>query len=202
MKTESALSSVVFPAPVPPEMMMFSRAFTAASSSIIMPGVSAPLLYQVGGHQLVRAEAADGKQRPVHGQRRDDRIHARAVAQPRIHHGVGLIDAPPHLRLTMRSMMRSRWASSWKRTLVSSSRPFRSTYTCRWPFTRMSEIVGSSSSGSSGPSPKTSSRTSSADLVLFRRRQQRRLALDDGQHRLRALRCGCGRRRCRPAHPG
>ncbi len=41
MNTESALSSVVLPAPVPPEMMMFRRAFTAASSSSIMPGVMA-----------------------------------------------------------------------------------------------------------------------------------------------------------------
>ena len=39
MKLESVLSSVVLPEPVPPEMMMFSLAFMAPSSSITISGV-------------------------------------------------------------------------------------------------------------------------------------------------------------------
>ena len=41
MNADSAFSSVVLPAPVPPAMMMFSFALTAASSSSSMPGVIA-----------------------------------------------------------------------------------------------------------------------------------------------------------------
>ena len=41
MKLDSVLSSVVLPEPVPPEMMMFSRALMAPSSSITISGVKA-----------------------------------------------------------------------------------------------------------------------------------------------------------------
>ena len=41
MKLDSVLSSVVLPEPVPPEMMMFSRALIAPSSSITISGVKA-----------------------------------------------------------------------------------------------------------------------------------------------------------------
>src|SRR2546425_2254284 len=44
------------------------------------------------------AEAPDGEQRPVEGERRDDGIHARAVGQARVHHGRALVDAPTHPR--------------------------------------------------------------------------------------------------------
>ena len=62
--------------------------------------------------------------------------------------------------LTIRSMTRIRCLSSWKVPGTRSSTPWRSTYTCLNVFTRMSLMVGSRSSGSSGPSPKTSSRMS------------------------------------------
>ena len=41
MKLLRVLSSVVLPEPVPPEMMMFSLAFMAPSSSITISGVTA-----------------------------------------------------------------------------------------------------------------------------------------------------------------
>ena len=47
MKLDSVLSSVVLPEPVPPEMMMFSRALMAPSSSITISGVKA-LVVQAG----------------------------------------------------------------------------------------------------------------------------------------------------------
>ncbi len=62
---------------------------------------------------------------------------------------------------TILSMMRNRCWESRKLTVVSSNRPLRSMYTCLCVLTRMSEMVGSCSSGSSGPSPNTSSSTSS-----------------------------------------
>ena len=41
MKLDSVFSSVVLPEPVPPEMMMFSRALMAPSRSITISGVNA-----------------------------------------------------------------------------------------------------------------------------------------------------------------
>src|ERR1035438_7759257 len=52
MNQESAFSSVVLPAPVPPDTIMFNLAFTAASSRRIMPGVSAPLATRSSGISL------------------------------------------------------------------------------------------------------------------------------------------------------
>jgi hypothetical protein len=49
MNQESAFSRVVFPAPVPPDTMIFSLAFTPASSSRIMPRVKANLSTRSSG---------------------------------------------------------------------------------------------------------------------------------------------------------
>ena len=99
MKAESAFSSVVFPAPVPPEMMMFSlrldRALRAAPSC---PGRAPAFATRSGRHQLVRAETADREQRTVDGQRRNDGVDARAVAQARVDHRRRFVDAAAHLR--------------------------------------------------------------------------------------------------------
>ena len=61
------------------------------------PAGQRPLLHQVFRHQLIRAEAADRKQRTIHRQRRDDGVDPRAVAQARIHHGIRFVHPPPHL---------------------------------------------------------------------------------------------------------
>ncbi len=63
---------------------------------------------------------------------------------------------------TMRSMICIRCWLSLKVRPVGSSLPARSTYTRSKRFTRISETVGSLSKGSSGPSPKISSRISRA----------------------------------------
>jgi len=39
------------------------------------------------------AELADGQRRAAHGQGRDDRVHARAVLEPRVHQRRRLVDA-------------------------------------------------------------------------------------------------------------
>ena len=48
---------------------------------------------QVVGGVRVGGELADGQQRAVHGQRRDDRVDAAAVGQAGVHHRAGLVDA-------------------------------------------------------------------------------------------------------------
>ena len=94
MKPDRMLSSVVLPAPVPPDTMTFSRQATAASRKSFIcvgPRLAAD---QVVGAELVGAEAADRHRRAVERQRRNDRVHARSVGQPRVHHRAGLVDAP------------------------------------------------------------------------------------------------------------
>ena len=48
---------------------------------------------EVGGGVRVGGELADGQQGPVHGQRRDDGVHAAAVGEAGVHHRAGLVDA-------------------------------------------------------------------------------------------------------------
>jgi hypothetical protein len=61
---------------------------------------------------------------------------------------------------TIRSMICNRCRSSRNLTSTFCSTPKRSIYTTSLPFTRMSEMVGSLSSTSSGPKPNTSSSSS------------------------------------------
>ena len=63
MKLDRMLSSVVLPAPVPPDTMMFSRLLTAARRKSSIGWVSDCALDQVGGAQAVGAETAD-RERP------------------------------------------------------------------------------------------------------------------------------------------
>ena len=53
-------------------------------------------LDEVLSTETVGAEAANAHRRTVEGQRRDDRVHARAVLQARIDHRARLVDAPSH----------------------------------------------------------------------------------------------------------
>src|SRR5438132_973288 len=62
---------------------------------------------------------------------------------------------------TIRSMICSRWSLSRNLTSLFSILPRRSTYTFCGPLIRMSLMVGSLSSTSSGPNPNVSSSTSS-----------------------------------------
>ena len=80
MNELSALSSVVFPEPVPPEISMFSRACTQPASRSTISVVSAPFAISCSIVSL-RAESADREDRSVERQRRNDRVDARAVGQ-------------------------------------------------------------------------------------------------------------------------
>ena len=93
MKPESTLSSVVLPEPVPPETTMLSRARTAPLQHLQHLRRQRAMAQQVVGGQRSATEAADGEQRAVDGQRRNDDVDARAVEQARIHHRRRLVDA-------------------------------------------------------------------------------------------------------------
>ena len=89
-------SSVVLPAPVPPLMMAFSRALTHADRKSSIGCVSARNADQVLGLQPLLREPANREQRAVHGERRDDRVDARAVGEPRVDHRRAVVHAPAH----------------------------------------------------------------------------------------------------------
>ena len=93
MKLDSVLSRVVLPEPVPPEMMMFSRAFMAPSMSASISGVNALKRSRSSLVERARAEHPDGDHGAVECQRRDDGVEPRAVGQPGVDHRRGLVDA-------------------------------------------------------------------------------------------------------------
>ena len=98
MKLDSVFSSVVLPEPVPPEMMMFSRALIAPSKQHHHFRREGLVVQQVFELQRIGAEAANGHARPVQGQRRNDGVETRAVGQPGVDHRADFVDAPAHLR--------------------------------------------------------------------------------------------------------
>src|SRR5690606_31195335 len=56
------------------------------------------LLDQVRGHELVGTEAANRQQRPIHSERRNDGVDARAVEQAGVDHRRRLVNAATDLR--------------------------------------------------------------------------------------------------------
>src|SRR5581483_1155828 len=160
INADSTLSSVVFPAPVPPETTIFNRAATQACSRSRIPSVrdrfrtrSRSVSASRPNRRIERSgpSTATGGMtaltREPSGKRASTMGEDSSIRRP--------------TRETTFSMMRSKWALSLNSTGVRKRRPLRSTYTRYGVLTRMSETVGSCKSGSSGPSPKTSSSTSS-----------------------------------------
>ena len=94
MKADKALSIVVLPEPVPPEMIVVTRAFTAAASNSAICGRSAPIstsLFRLNGFlENLRIETS-GPSTPT-GPHRD--VHARAVEQARVAKRMRFIHAP------------------------------------------------------------------------------------------------------------
>ena len=76
MIDDSTLSSVVLPVPVPPLMRMFMRPCTHAARKSATWPVSVPSSMRSSSGQHPLRELADGEQRAVDGERRDDRVHA------------------------------------------------------------------------------------------------------------------------------
>ena len=156
MKLERIFRKVVLPAPVPPEIRMLMRALTAAARISSMSG---EMLFS-----FTSVSAATG---PLPKRRMDRQGPSSASG------GIMALTREPSgsrastmgddsstrrpTRETIRSITCIRCRSSRNTTLVFSSSPCRSAYTRLARFTRMSEMEGSFSSGSSGPSPNTSS---------------------------------------------
>ena len=89
-----ALSMVVLPEPVPPEISTFSRAATTAFSTVGDLRRNAADLDQPVHADRHLGEFADRQQRSVERERRDDRVDAAAVGQPRIDRRRRFIDPP------------------------------------------------------------------------------------------------------------
>ena len=84
MKADSALSIVVLPEPVPPEMMVVMRARTAAASTSAICGRMALYLDQLVQVERLLGEFADRDQRAVDADRPHRDVDARAVEQARV----------------------------------------------------------------------------------------------------------------------
>ena len=156
---------VVLPEPVPPEMMRLSLAVTAPFNRSIMPCVMDFFATRSSGISLSvpkRRIDSNGPSTASGGIIALTREPSESLASTM---GEDSSTRRPTCE-TILSIIRYRWLSSLKVTLVSSSWPFRSMYTCLWVLTKMSLIVVSSSRGSSGPRPNTSSRTSSQICCL------------------------------------
>src|SRR5579885_917511 len=126
MKYDSALSSVVLPAPVPPAIMMIDPATTAASSSSIIPGVMARRCTRSAGNSLSvlkRRIDTTGPSTASGGMIALTRDPSMSRASTM---GVDSSIRRPTCE-TILSMMRSRCAESRKVTLVNSKTPLRST---------------------------------------------------------------------------
>ena len=158
MNDERMLSSVVLPAPVPPEISTLSRDWTMALSMSTIGWVTLSVRSRSSALSASRLNLrierwgpsiASGLMiaftREPSGRRASTMGEESSIRRPTAQ--------------TIRSMTWSRCRSSWKRTSVRSSRPFRSMKTCLKVLTRMSEMAGSWISGSSGPRPKISSST-------------------------------------------
>ncbi len=89
---ESALSSVVLPEPVPPEIRMLSSAWTHSSRNSRHSWVSEPLSRRSLRSQRDLGELPDREQRSGQRQRRDHRVDAAAVRQAGVDHRRGLVD--------------------------------------------------------------------------------------------------------------
>ena len=94
MKPDSTLSSVVLPAPVPPLISMFMRARTQCSRNSSIGRVSDRIATRSSALQPLRRKAADGEQRTVDGQRRNDGVDTRAIRQACVDHRRAVVDAP------------------------------------------------------------------------------------------------------------
>ena len=155
MALDKMLSSVVLPLPVPPEIRMLSLERTMAVSKSIMPGVRdlfSSKSETFSGTAGKRRTESTGPSMAKGGMTALTREPSGSRAST-----MGLPSSiwRPILE-TILSMIFIRCGASVNLTLVSSSKPPRSMYTCLGPLTKMSEMPGSASKGSIGPKPITS----------------------------------------------
>ena len=91
----SRTSRVDLPAPVPPEIRMFLRCWTASRRKSAICEREHPEAQHVRRAQAVPAEAPDGDGRPVDRRGRDRRVDAAPVAQAQVDHRRRLVDPAP-----------------------------------------------------------------------------------------------------------
>ena len=94
MNDDRMLSSVVLPAPVPPEMMHVEPRLHDAPQQLDHRLRRAVEAEQVLGRERVAPELPDREVRAVERERLDDGVDAAAVRQAGVHHGRGVVDAP------------------------------------------------------------------------------------------------------------
>ena len=126
MNADSALSIVVLPEPVPPEMIVVMRAFTAAASSSAICGRIAPIstsLFRLNGFLENLRIDTSGPSTPIG---RTATLTREPSSRRASHSGCDSSTRRPTAE-TILLMMRSRCASSLKRQATGSSRPPRST---------------------------------------------------------------------------
>ena len=154
---DSALSSVVLPAPVPPEITTFSRARTNAFSSSTVAASTEPSsrswasVNSRGKRRIVSVGPRSASGGMITFTRSP--VGSRAST-------IGLDSSTRRLTWdTMRSIVWYSCASSVNVRSALCRRPSRSTQTSSVPLTMISVTVGSASSGSSTPRPIASSIT-------------------------------------------
>jgi hypothetical protein len=116
---------VVLPAPVPPEIRMLMRAFTAAESTSIISAEMLFSLHQLVGRQRAGAETADRHEGPSSASGGMMALTREPSGRRASTIGEDSSTLRP-TRDTMRSMICSRWRSSRKDvSTLCSSRPFQ-----------------------------------------------------------------------------
>ena len=124
------------------------------------------------------------RRRSIERQRRNNGIDAGAVRQPGIDHRRGLINSAAHARHDAVDDLQQ-MAIVAKAGVRALKDPPRSMNILSLLFTRMSELFGSASSGSSGPRPNTSSSRSVLNSFLLAKTKRHALIDDDLIHHSR-----------------
>ena len=95
MKLDRTFSSVVFPAPVPPEMITLRRDSHGRFQKVEHRLGEGLAVDQVMCAEASRTKSTDRENRAVQRQRRDDGVHPRTVHEPGIDHRAGFVDPAP-----------------------------------------------------------------------------------------------------------
>ena len=168
--SESTLSRVVFPEPVPPEIRMFSRAWMQRSRNSSVSVVAVPRRIRSWKPSRFRANFRIVTSGPVS----ESGGMIALIRLPSGSRASTMAELSSTRRPTWATILlriRRRCESSWKRTEVCISLPWRSTQTSYGPLTMISETVSSASSRSSGPWPRMSSAIS---MVIVSRSERER----------------------------
>ena len=153
MNDVSAFSSVVFPAPVPPEIRMLQSRKQRTPASIVRHVIRERAVRDQPFNGELGAESSNRQYRPVDRERRDDRVDARSVGKTGIDHRRRLVHAAADAAddaIDHRENVRIVAESEPRRATAFRARSMKISFE---PLTRMSLMVRSRNSGSIGPSP-------------------------------------------------